>query len=62
MQGVLLDVDDTLLTTRAAMSGAAATAFGDLWPSLPRDRAHEVGLRFRADPEGDFRGHSGPRY
>ncbi len=55
MQGVLLDVDDTLLTTRAAMSGAAAAAFGALWPTLEPDRAQEVGLRFRADPEGWFR-------
>ena len=55
MRGVLLDVDDTLLTTRAAMSGAAAAAFGHLWPGLPEDRAREVGRRFRADPDGWFR-------
>jgi putative hydrolase of the HAD superfamily len=55
VRGVLLDVDDTLLTTRAAMSRAAATAFEELWPGLPPDRAADAGARFREDPDGWFR-------
>ncbi|WP_344116618.1 HAD family hydrolase [Nocardioides marmoribigeumensis] len=51
----MVDVDDTLLTTRAAMSRAAATAFAELWPSVDPDRALLAGQRFRADPEGYFR-------
>jgi putative hydrolase of the HAD superfamily len=54
-RAVLLDVDDTLLTTREAMSAAAATALLRLWPDLDPERAREAGLRFRADPEGWFR-------
>ncbi len=50
-----MDVDDTLLTTREAMSHAAASAFTELWPTLEPDCALEVGRRFRADPEGHFR-------
>ena len=52
---LLLDVDDTLLTTREAMSHAAASAFRGLWPSLDPADALAAGRRFRADPEGFFR-------
>ncbi len=55
VRGVLVDVDDTLLTTRTAMSHAAATAFAQLWPEVDPDRALAAGRRFRADPEGWFR-------
>jgi putative hydrolase of the HAD superfamily len=50
-----MDVDDTLLTTREAMSHAAAAAFQALWPEVEDDRALEAGRRFRADPDGWFR-------
>jgi putative hydrolase of the HAD superfamily len=53
--GLLLDVDDTLIDTRAAMVAAGEVAVGALWPELGAQVRHSVGVHFHADP-GDFFG------
>lgn len=52
--GVLLDADDTLYDTRAAMHAAGAVTAGRLWPTADPLRIAQVGVRFRDDPEGWF--------
>lgn len=54
---VLLDVDDTLIDTRAAMSAAGGVAARAAWPDLDDDTASAFGVRYHADPGGFF-----PRY
>lgn len=54
-QAVLLDVDDTLLDTTAAIVGAASAAIGHLWPALSAQDVTAAAVRFRADPSGSFR-------
>lgn len=54
-RAVLLDVDDTLLDTTAAIVTAASLAMAALWPHLDARQAREAALRFRADPGGAFR-------
>ncbi|KGN36697.1 HAD family hydrolase [Knoellia subterranea] len=52
--GVLLDADDTLYDTRAAMHRAGAEVAHRLWPHADPARLEFVGVRFRDDPEGWF--------
>jgi putative hydrolase of the HAD superfamily len=54
VEGVLLDADDTLYDTRAAMHLAGAEAAAVLWPGADPDRVARAGIRFRDDPEGHF--------
>lgn len=52
--GVLLDADDTLYDTRAAMHAAGAEVAAELWPHADPSRVARAGVRFRDDPEGHF--------
>jgi putative hydrolase of the HAD superfamily len=54
LTGVLLDADDTLYDTRAAMHAAGAVAARALWPEAHPERVARAGVRFRDDPEGHF--------
>lgn len=58
LAGLLLDIDDTLTTTMAAMHRAAATATSTVWPDVTADRAGEAGVRYRVDPGGHFRAYT----
>lgn len=58
LRGLLLDIDDTLISTRESMWSAAATATTTVWPSVPADRAAEAGVRYRTDPAGHFRAYT----
>jgi len=51
---LLLDVDDTLIDTRAAMVSAGQAAVGQLWPGAGASVHHGAGVRFHADPRGYF--------
>lgn len=55
VRGVLLDVDDTLLGTRAAMVRAGREAARELWPHADAGRVERAGERYREDPGGHFR-------
>lgn len=52
--GLLLDVDDTLIDTRAAMVAAGATAVAKLWPQVGAEVHHAAGIHFHRDPSGSF--------
>jgi putative hydrolase of the HAD superfamily len=52
--GVLLDADDTLYDTRAAMHAAGAEVAAELWPRADPARIAQAGVRFREDHEGHF--------
>ena len=54
VRAVLLDVDDTLIDTRAAMHQAGTVASGVVWPAADRSRIALAGERFRSDPDGFF--------
>lgn len=49
VDGVLLDVDDTLLDTRSAMVTGAESGVSAVWPSLSAAEAHEVAVAFYED-------------
>lgn len=49
VEGVLLDIDDTLLDTRSAMITGAEAGVSAVWPSLSSTQAHEVAVAFYAD-------------
>ncbi len=51
---LLLDVDDTLIDTRAAMVAAGAAAVAELWPETGAARSQAAGAHFRCDPGGFF--------
>jgi len=51
---VLLDVDDTLIDTRAAMVAAGEAAVAGLWPQAGPEVHHAAAVRFHADPGGLF--------
>ena len=51
---LLLDVDDTLIDTRAAMVSAGQAAVGQLWPRAGANAHHAAGVHFHADPRGYF--------
>jgi putative hydrolase of the HAD superfamily len=55
VDAVLLDVDDTLVDTRAAFFAATRAVAGTWLPQLPADRRDEVALRWIADVGGHFR-------
>ena len=52
--GLLLDVDDTLIDTRAAMVAAGEAAVAELWPQVSTETRHAAAVRFRGDPNGFF--------
>ncbi len=54
VEAVLLDADDTLYDTRAAMHAAGAAAATAVWPEADPERLATAGVRFRDDPEGHF--------
>lgn len=54
VRAVLLDVDDTLIDTRAAMHAAGAAGAAAAWPQADPERIGLAGKRFRDDPEGHF--------
>lgn len=51
---LLLDVDDTLIDTRAAMVAAGAAAVAELWPEVGPEVHHAAGVHFHGDPSGFF--------
>jgi putative hydrolase of the HAD superfamily len=51
---LLLDFDDTLIDTRAAMVAAGAVAVAQLWPEAGPELHHAAGVRFHGDPGGFF--------
>ncbi|OFE16713.1 HAD family hydrolase [Humibacillus sp. DSM 29435] len=56
IRALLLDVDDTIVDTRAAMVTAGSVALGALWPDLAAHHA-AMAVRYYEDPERWF-----PRY
>jgi putative hydrolase of the HAD superfamily len=54
-RALLLDVDDTLVDTRAAMVAAGGAAAAALWPHEPPEVHHRAGVHFHRDPGGWFR-------
>jgi putative hydrolase of the HAD superfamily len=58
IDGVLFDVDDTLVDTRRAF-GEAIGAVARVWlPELAEERHHEALARWRSDPNGHFRSYT----
>ena len=53
-RALLLDVDDTLIDTRAAMVAAGAAAVAALWPEAGAEVHHDAGVHFHRDPGGFF--------
>jgi putative hydrolase of the HAD superfamily len=51
---LLLDVDDTLIDTRAAMVAAGLAAVAALWPHVRPEVHHAAAAHFQADPTGLF--------
>jgi putative hydrolase of the HAD superfamily len=51
---LLLDVDDTLIDTRAAMVAAGEAAVAELWPEVGAEVHHAAGVHFHGDPSGFF--------
>ena len=51
---LLLDLDDTLIDTRAAMVAAGAAAVAELWPEVGAAVAYAAGVHFHRDPSGFF--------
>lgn len=54
LQAVLLDIDDTLLDTRASMIEAGTVATRAVWPHLPGEWHERASQRFYRDPAGLF--------
>jgi len=54
ISALLLDVDDTLIDTGAAMVAAGQAAAAQLWPQAGERVHHAAGLRFHDDPKGFF--------
>jgi putative hydrolase of the HAD superfamily len=55
IHALLLDVDDTLVDTRAAMVTAGGAAAASLWPTAPAQVHEQAGVHFHRDPGGWFR-------
>ena len=55
VDGVLFDIDDTLIDTRGAFRTALAGTSGAFLPDLPAERYGEVLTLWRADSNGYFR-------
>lgn len=51
---LLLDVDDTLIDTKAAMVAAGAASVAQLWPEAGAEISHAAGVHFHRDPGGFF--------
>ena len=51
---LLLDMDDTLIDTKAAMVAAGAVAVASLWPEAGDEMQHAAGVHFHGDPAGFF--------
>lgn len=51
---LLLDMDDTLIDTKAAMVTAGAVAVATLWPEAGEEVQRAAGVRFHGDPAGFF--------
>jgi len=51
---LLLDMDDTLIDTKAAMVTAGAVAVAHLWPEAGDEVHRAAGIRFHGDPAGFF--------
>jgi len=51
---LLLDVDDTLIDTRAAMVAAGTAAVAKLWPDAGAAMHEQAGFHFHRDPAGVF--------
>jgi putative hydrolase of the HAD superfamily len=51
---LLLDLDDTLVDTRAAMVAAGTAAVAELWPEAGAALHHAAGIHFHGDPSGFF--------
>ena len=51
---LLLDVDDTLIDTRAATVAAGAAVVAELWPEAGADVNHAAGVHYHGDPSGFF--------
>lgn len=58
VDGVLFDVDDTLVTTRAAFAGAIEAVAGRYLPHVPVERRAEVLALWREDPDGHYRAYT----
>ncbi|MBU4213618.1 MAG: HAD family hydrolase [Actinobacteria bacterium] len=56
--GVLLDIDDTLVDTRAAFAHALAQVAGTYLPRLGADRLDELLATWRADHGGHYRAYT----
>lgn len=54
IRAVLLDLDDTLLDTGAAMVAAGEAAAAALWPQAGPEVQHGAGVHFQADQSGIF--------
>ena len=54
MRGLLLDIDDTLVDTRAAMGEALRGAAAQAWPQAGQDLWGDFADRYYADPGGYF--------
>jgi len=52
--GLLLDLDDTLIDTRAGMVEAGRAAASVLWPGAGQVLHQAAGVHFQADPRGFF--------
>src|SRR5680860_536948 len=57
-RGVLFDVDDTLIDTRAAFAAAIATVTARFLPDLPVGRGPDVLAAWRRDDDGHFRAYT----
>jgi len=53
--GVLLDLDDTLIDTTAALVAAGTVAMAALWPDVPAEVHLAASRMYRDDPAGLFR-------
>jgi len=54
VDGVLFDIDDTLVDTRGAFAAALGIVARRYLPALPEDRHHEVVTAWRADVNGHY--------
>lgn len=54
VRAILLDVDDTLVDTRAAMVAAGTAAFTALWPQRSPQDHQRAALRYYEDPQRFF--------
>lgn len=58
IEGVLFDVDDTLVDTRGAFASAISVLADAYLPHLPRERHHEVLAVWRRDIGGHYRAYT----